>query len=338
VKKALVLLILVAAAFLGGALWMKHCQTAPAAEHAAGATASAEKEAGGPQVSRDTNGNVVITINEKTRKELGIEVAKLEPFQMSPELKAYGRVLDPAPLAALMTELAAAQAAQAASSSELARLKTLEAQGNASARAMQTAQATAVRDQVAVESIRERITLAWGKAVADQNDLPAFARLLASQEAALVRIDLPVGEALKEPPASARIDTLAGQSAEARYVGPATSVDPDVQGQAFIFLLKPNALRLAPGQSVVGYVGILGAPVSGVIIPRDAIVRAEGAGWVYVLNSAGDALTRVRIALDRAVGSGWFVNKSVTATDSVAVTGVQQLLSFEVRSAGGTEE
>ena len=87
---------------------------------------------------------------------------------MSPELKGYGKVLDPAPLAALVTELASAQAAYTASSNELARLKTLEGQGNASARALQTAEAAAQRDHLAVQSARERLTLSWGKAVADQ--------------------------------------------------------------------------------------------------------------------------------------------------------------------------
>ena len=66
-------------------------------------------------------------------------------------------MLDPAPLAALVTELASAQAAYAASSSELARLKTLEGQGNASARALQTAEAAALRDRLAVQSARERL-------------------------------------------------------------------------------------------------------------------------------------------------------------------------------------
>ena len=41
------------------------------------------------------------------------------------EVKGYGRVQDPTPLAALMNELATAEAAATASSNELSRLKTL---------------------------------------------------------------------------------------------------------------------------------------------------------------------------------------------------------------------
>ena len=144
-----------------------------------------------------------------------------------------------------------------------------------------------------------------------------------------MRIDLPVGDTLKAQPTGARIATLSGQSAEAEFLEPAPSVDPQMQGRGFIFLLKPNSLRLTAGESVVGYIKIPGEPLAGVIIPRDAVVRTEGAGWVYVLNSAGDAFTRVEVALDRPAEAGWFVTKGVAAGEYVVVVGAQQLLSLE---------
>jgi len=255
VKRAIILVIFVAAGFAGGVLWMKKQSAAPppAGESPAAATAPADKEAAAPQVSHDTNGNVVIAMRDKMQRDLGLLVKTPAALQMSPELKGYGRVLDPAALAALATELASAQAAYTASSSELARLKTLEGQGNASARALQAAEAAALRDRLVVQSAKERLILSWGKAVADQKDLPDFAQALSSLGAALVRIDLPVGETLKEPPAGARISKLAGASAEAELLELAPSVDPQMQGQGFIFLLKPNSLRLTSGEAVVGY-------------------------------------------------------------------------------------
>jgi len=301
------------------------------------AAAPADEEASAPQVSRDTNGNAVISMSDDAQGDLGILVKSLAAFQMNPEQKGYGRVLDPAPLAALVTELASAHAAYSASSSELARLKTLEGQGNASTRALQTADAAALRDQLTVRSVRERLTLSWGKAVADQKDLPAFAESLGSLEAALVRIDLPVGETMTAPPIGARIATLSAQSAEAEYLEPAVSVDPQTQGRGFIFLLKPNSLRLTSGESVVGYIKTPGEPLAGIIIPREAVVRTEGAGWVYVLSSAGDAFTRVEVALDRPTEAGWFVTKALSAGQYVVVTGAQQLLSIELKGAGGGE-
>jgi hypothetical protein len=338
-KKVIVLLVLLAAGFAGGVLWMKQRGAAPSStgEHAAPDQKPTEKDTGGPKVSRDTNGNAVIAINAQVQKDLGLQVKTPEAFQMSPELKGYGKVLDPASLAGLVTELAVAQAAYTASSSELVRLKTLEGQGNASARALQTAEATAARDLVALQSARERLALSWGKVAADQKDLPAFVQSLTSLEAAVIRIDLPVGETLKASPLTARIITLAGASAEAAFLEPARNVDPQTQGQGLLFLLKPNALGLTFGQSVVGYLKIPGKPVAGVIIPRDAVVRTEGAGWIYVLNVAGDAFTRTEVALDHPTEAGWFVTKGATASDRVVVTGAHQLLSFELKGAGAEE-
>jgi hypothetical protein len=274
-------------------------------------------------------------MSDKTQKDLGIQVKSPAAFEMNPELRGYGRVLDPAPLAALVAELASAQAAYAVSSSERTRLKTLEGQGNASARALQTAEAAAQRDLVAVQSARERLILSWGKTVADENDLPAFSRSLASLEAALVRIDLPAGETWKAPPTGARITALSGQSAEAEFLEPAPSVDPQMQGQGFIFLLKPNSLPLTAGESVVGYIKSAGLPLAGVLVPREAVVRTEGTGWTYVLNAAGNAFTRIEVALDHPTEAGWFVTRGVTASDHVVVTSAQQLLSLELKGLGG---
>jgi hypothetical protein len=67
------------------------------------------------------------------------------------------------------------------------------------------------------------------------------------------------------------------------------------------------------------------------------VVRTEGAGWVYVLNSAGDAFTRVEVALDRPAEAGWFVTRGLSAGQYVVVTGAQQLLSIELKGAGGGE-
>ena len=200
--------------------------------------------------------------------------------------------------------------------------------------ALQTAQAAAQRDRLAIQSVQERLTLSWGKAVSDQQDLVAWVRALISLEAALVRVDLPVGDALKTQPTGARIDTLSGQSAEAEFLEPAPSVDPQMQGRGFLLLLKPNSLGLTAGEAVVGYLKIPGEPQAGVIIPRDAVVRTEGTGWVYVLNVAGDAFTRVQVALDHPMEAGWFVTKGVGAGEYVVVGGAQQLLSFESKGKG----
>jgi hypothetical protein len=291
-----------------------------------------EKEPGEPHVARDAEGRPVITLSAELQKKMAIQVQKLAVTQVSPEIKGYGRVLDPASLISLVTDLAAARATYSASSNELARLKTLIGQGNSSERALQTAQAAAVRDQLAVQSAQDRLTLTWGKALATQTNLTGLVQSLTALTAALVRVDLPIGEAKPGSPNTARLVTLFNQSLEAVLLGPTTSMDPQMQGQGFLCLASSG--RLVPGEAVTGYLQFPGPPLTGVIIPREAVVRAEGAGWIYVPKTGG--FTRIEIPLDHPTPSGWFLPEGTLSSDSVVTVGAQQLLSLE--SKGQSEE
>jgi hypothetical protein len=201
-------------------------------------------------------------------------------------------------------------------------------------RSLQAAEATAARDQLAAQSARDRLILASGKAVAEQGDLPAFTQALTSQSAALVRIDLPPGEIVKSPPTGARLVTLSGNSAEAEFLGSASAVDPQIQGQGFLFLVKPGVVRFLAGEAVTGYLKLPGEPRNGVIVPREAVLRTEGKGWVYVLNEGGEAFTRREIPLDQPTETGWFISGGITAADFVVVTGAQTIFSEELSSGG----
>ena len=323
-------------AFLVGGLLIAGCSRGgpetPAAEKKA--PGGAEEDAG-PQVTRDAKGNVVITMSDEAQGGLGLLVKKPEVTEFSPEVKGYGRVQDPTPLVGLINELAAARAAYVASSNELARLQTLSVQGNASERALQTAQAAALRDQLTVQSAHDKLALAWGRTIAEQNELAGVVQSLTALQVLLVRVDLPMGEPLTNQPAGARILTLSGQSLEAEVVGPAPTVDPQVQGRGYLLLLKSNPAQLAPGEAVTGYLKISGEPLKGVVIPREAVVRTEGAGWVYVHSAGGEAFKRVLIPVDHPIDAGWFVTEGVGTNDYIVVTGAQQLLSIEQKGQGG---
>ena len=326
-KSTVIIVGIIALLALAGAaiLWLRKGADPAKAEEAKPA---AEES----RVKHDENGRVLIKMDDETQGNMGLLVEKPVAAQLRPELKGYGRVLDPGPLSALVTELASAKAAYGASSNEFARLKLLSGDGNASQRALQTAEAAALRDQLAVHSATERLALAWGRGVMERSDLLAFVQSLASQNAVLVRIDLPAGESLNAAPDGARIVGLSGNSAEAEFVGAASNVDPQTLGRGSIFLIKPNGLRLLPGEAVIGYLKIPGDPLAGVLIPSNAVVRTEGAGWVYTVDTGGDTFTRIGVALDHPLEGGWFVNKGVTTNDYIVVTGAQTLLSEELKS------
>jgi hypothetical protein len=276
---------------------------------------------------------VVITISDDTRKDIGLQLAKPAAAQFSPEAKGYGRVEDTAALAALVTDLASAEAAYAVSSNELDRVTTLASEGNASGRVLQAAEATATHDRLTVQTARHRLLLSSTPALVDRDDLPAFVQSLAAGNASLVRLDLPAGEVPPAMPVGARIVSLSGRSADAEFFGAATSTDPQTQGRGYFFLVSSNSASLVPGEAVTGYLKLPGDPLSGVIVPGDAVVRTGGAGWIYALDGGGKSFTRKMIALDHPAEGGWFVTNGVGPDDSIVIVGAQTLLSEELKAS-----
>jgi hypothetical protein len=348
VKRAILIILLVALAG-GGFLWIKRrsaSQSAAAGERAAAEPSAAAKpegekpagekaagdESADNKVIRDENGNSVLKMDDETQGNAGIKVAHPAAASLPPEIKGYGRVLDPAPLTALLTEMALARAAYPASSNELVRLKTLAGQGNASARALQSAEAAALHDELTLRSASDRLALSWGQTLAGQPDPSSFIQSLTSLKTVLTRIDLAPGETLAAPPSGARLSTLSGTVIEAGFLGPAPDIDPQTQGRGYFFLVKDNASGLLPGQALMGYLKLPGEPLAGLLVPREAVVRAEGAACIYLLNPGGESFTRLHIELDHPTDSGWVVSKGLKPSDYIVVTGAQTLLSEELKS------
>jgi hypothetical protein len=299
--------------------------------------AAADEHNGGPpkRVRQGADGETIVTLDEAMQTRIGLKIESLAAAQLGPEVKGFGRVVDPAALASLVADFTTARAANDTSQAEFKRLKTLASQNNASERALQTAEAAAVRDQAQFESARLKLLASWGAGVADRSDLPAFIQSLGSLDTALVRVDLPPGNALKTPPVGARIVSLAGEQSpvEGKFFGQTPAVDLQTQNQGFLFLVEPNTSRLAPGAAVTAYLKIGGEPVGGVVVPRAAVVRYQGAAWIYI-QSAGTNFTRRVLSLDRPAENGWFITSGVAANDRVVVTGAQALLSEELNASG----
>ena len=282
------------------------------------------------RVEHGTNGEAVVKLDSSTQQLIGLRTAALAAATQPLAVKVYGRVLEPAPLLALASDAASARAALAASNKEYQRLKGLFAQGqNASAKALESAQAAMQHDQIALQAAEAQLVAAWGKSVIREPDLTAFLGSLAKLECVLVRLDLPAGDSLSEAPVGARL-VLPGTNSplEARFLGRATTTDPQVQGEGFLFVATNAAARLAPGLALTGFLQLAGEPLHGVVVPNAAIVRAADRAWVYV--QTGDiTFERRELALDRPVPGGWFVARGLAPNERLVVTGAQALLSEE---------
>jgi multidrug efflux pump subunit AcrA (membrane-fusion protein) len=296
--------------------------------------ATSEKAAGEPEsrVKHDTNGEVTVTVEIKLQQKIGLQTAALEPAQLSPELRAYGRVLDPSGLASLAGDLMTAEAAAQASQAELKRLKTLAAQSNASDRALQAAQSAAVHDLAQVQSVRLHLLASWGSAISQRNDLGDLVQSLGSLASALVQLEVPANDSPRATPTGARIFTLGDETKPiaAELLGPAPSVDPQMQGRGYLLLVSTNSAGLAPGAAVTGYLDLPGEPRKGVLLPRSAVVRFIGSNWVYVPVTE-ETFQRRGVVLDSPLEKGWFVSSGLKPQDKVVTVGGQQLLSEELK-------
>jgi hypothetical protein len=292
--------------------------------------AAAKKEES--RISRGTNGESIIKLDAETQKLMGLQTAALSPAELSPEIKAFGRVLDTASLASLVADLTAASAASQASQAELERLKALAAQNNASTRALQAAEATAARDAAQTQALRLKLEAGWGNAIAGRQDLTAFVRSLSSLESALVQLNISPQQMLNQNPSAARIITISAEAKPvgAQFISRAASVDLQVQGQGFLFFISPNPSRLAPGAAVTGFIDVPGEKQAGVAVPRNAIVRQNGTAWVYV-QTAADSFQRTEAKLERPLQDAWFVREGLKPEIKVVTTGAQQLLSEEFK-------
>jgi hypothetical protein len=321
--------VLVGLALGAAATWLLTHRHAASAEHGEAHKDEAKEhdEAHGPNV---------VKLSREMQTNAGLQTAVPLPAQVKPEVKGYGRVLDPTPLVAAALDIDTARNALAVSSKEHARIKALFGQNqNASQQALEIAEAAMKRDQLALEGARVRLLTTTGRAVAERNDLAVLVPSLASLNTALVRLDLLPGQSWT-PVAGARVAPLTSSetSLEVEFVGSAPSADPQAQGLAFLFLLKTNAP--APGTAMVGYLPASGEAEKGWRIPRSAVIRHAGAAWVYEQTS-DETFERILVTLTRPLEEGWLVTDGLSATNRLVVAGAQTLLSEQLKGAGGEE-
>ncbi len=285
------------------------------------------------RVHRNARGEPVVTVDAATQKLIALQTAAVAAATLAPERPAYGEVLDPTPLIGLAGAVATARVSLAASRREYDRLQTLFTHGqNASARALQAAEAALNHDQIALNVAEATLVAAWGQAITRQPDVPGLIQVLATHQRALVRLELPVGETAGATPSGARLSVPgSAPSVEATFLGPAPATDPQVQGEGFLFLVTNQLSQWVPGRAVSGSLQLPGEPRRGLLVPANAVVRSGGRAWVYVQTTATDFVRR-EMALDHALGQGWFVTNNVAEGDPVVVTGAQALLSEEMKA------
>jgi hypothetical protein len=272
-----------------------------------------------------------VTIDVETQARLGLKMEAPVSAEWQPQLRAAGRVVDPLLFTAAAADYETARAGTEASRNELERTQKLAAQNNASPRALETAQAMAAHDLLALKSARSKFTSEWGVHLAARTNLVAFGENLQTDDTSLVKLSLPVGTFPHPPPTSATVSFFNDETNRiAADFADDLGIDPATQVETLLFLVNK---KLPPSAAVTGLLKTSDEPVAGVVVPPSAVLRHEGKGWIYVQTETNQ-FVRTEIPLDRLMDNGWFVSENLAATNLIVISGAQTILSAELSGGG----
>jgi hypothetical protein len=271
-----------------------------------------------------------VSISPEDQTRMGVKVEALATRTISDAVPAYIRAVDIGPLLALNADLLTARAAHAMSASEYARLSKLASQDqSASAQSVEAARAAALGDEAKVSLLARRLAFEWSPALVAQiaSGDTSLIEALASGEAALIRADAPQ-----------RPDGIVGEIAAdvvreeapivAAPLGLSGAADPRMQTVGLYAVVRgAGAAALRPGKVFNGYIRTPES-ISGVVIPRSAIVRLDGASWAYVQTGEG-VFARREILGARRIEDGWFVEEGFSDGEKIVVAGAESVVAVE---------
>jgi hypothetical protein len=299
--------------------------------------------------ARNVNGEIHLVLPPETIAAAGLAVTPLTPTEYQERSAGLGTVIAPQLLAdAQRGYLAAAAAvkqgglASRAARLEVERLQRLHRDDRiVSDKSLETAQVAAATEETKLQLASSQLGLQetglrqqWGPVLAGwlKTGFAPLERFLSGQDA-LLQIALPAGQRLRDA-SSARIELTPGDRLPAKIISELPQTDPKFQGQGFYAVAAADP-RLLPGMTVPVTIAA-GAPVTGVLVPDEAVVRWQGRTWVFVAIAEGEF---VRRPLESAIPTpqGWLVRSGLSAHTPAVIRGAQLLLSEEIKaqSAGG---
>ncbi len=289
--------------------------------------AAAPAPAPSPQASAPAAEADPLAFDDAAIAKAGITLTPVTAGTESAVASGFARGLDIGGLAAIDAEIITARATAAASQAQAARLASLYAQDvSASRQSVEAARAQAVADAARTDLALRRVGLEYGPGLMrlGRGGVSTLVRAIANGDAALVRIDIP-GIVLH--PGSTVSIGESDSTTMVRVLGPAAVADAKLQSAGVLAIVRgPLA-----GQSLAGRVLTARAPSArpetGLIVPRDSIVRWQGGLWVYRRTEKG--FERVELRDARPVASGWFVPAGLSAGDRIASSGAGNLLAIE---------
>jgi len=297
------------------------------------------------------NGVTTITLDAAAQQNGGIVTARPAAAPAEDRLPAYASILDAGALTDLSnryldarTQLQAAEAKLAVSRAALDRARKLyKDEQNVSAAQLESAEGAFEVDRAALAAAQARLTTlaataqqSWGavlgKALADAS--PLITGLIERRDY-LVKVTLPPGMILTDPPKSASATLSDGVAVELRLVSPATAADPRIQGASYFYVV-PAASNIMPGLAAMASLPT-GEKPKGVVVPASAVVWLQGKAWIFVRTNP-ETFVRRPVATARGLPDGGYLVSDLAADSDIVVRGAQMLLSEEFRGQVRSEE
>jgi hypothetical protein len=296
-------------------------------------------------VHRQT-GQTVINLNAKTQQHSGLQTIKLKPATYHAEFTAYGKVLAIQPLIELrhrylvaLTDRNSANAKFKQAEQNVSRQQALYQEGISAKRNLQGQQAQWQIDKAQLDAvhfqnqmIKEEAQLTYGKTLSewalasDSNQLNAFI----SGQQKLLQITLPSNQQLADKLKTIVIAASGNRSdaQTAELISAAPQTDASSQGNSYFF--QTQAKNISIGMAVTAWLPEQNSALSGVMIPKSALLWAMDEAFVYV-KTDDDTFSRRLIHHYSLSNDGYFISEELKPDEELVITGGQMLLSEEMR-------
>jgi hypothetical protein len=275
-------------------------------------------------------GDIEVPLDTAAQNRLGVGSMTLQAAQAPEVVDAIARVLDIGALAQLQSEIDTAQAAADASSSEEKRVALLAADDqNVSRQVLETARAQAAADAARLQLAHQRLALEWGPGLASLGDAQrrSLVAQIAGGHAALLRVD-PLQAGIQDGTAVSLRPDPAMPAVATENLGPAATTDAKMQSNGLLVLARSEGpTELRAGRVLAAEVAS-GRSLAGVVLPRSALVRIDGATWAYLRRGA-ELFLRREVTDSRVQNDGWFVTSGFAAGDEIVNEGAGSLLAVE---------
>ncbi len=265
---------------------------------------------------------------------LGIGTEPAAPIQYSKEISGYGTIIAHDTIAQAAAEVDAAQATARLSDSARARARRLDSTpGALSADTVDALAQKVVVDESALRLARQKLSALYGRN--PPWGRPGGASLLeqvANGDTKLLRATFPPGALPGEAPRHLRVRHLYADATQQYWnlnVVWDAPADSSAPGRNFFALVKASDAQ--EGERLQVWAPI-GNSVSGVLVPKSAVVMSGGKFWCYV-ERKNDDFEKVELDPEQASGDGYFLQQGVEPGDRLVVKAAGQLLAKETGSS-----